>query len=134
MSETEEGRAWAETRVKQLTGGDNARHLSQTLAQLDQASRQLNEAGKALQPALARLPGLTRQLGQTLTGIDRLTRQAIPAIRKASQSAQGIGASGHPAVTQHEQRLAAAVPHGDRARTETYVYHGREEHGASPGG
>lgn len=46
--------------------------------------------------------------------------------------AQGIGTSGHPAVAQHEQRLAAAIPHGPQARTETYVYHGREEHAAPP--
>lgn len=48
--------------------------------------------------------------------------------------AQGIGASRDPAVLRHEQRLAAAIPHGPQVRTETYVYHAREEHGTSPGG
>ena len=42
--------------------------------------------------------------------------------------AQGITAADHPVVQAHEQRLAAAVPHGPGTRTETFVYEGVEEH------
>ncbi|MDO4918176.1 hypothetical protein [Kocuria sp.] len=48
--------------------------------------------------------------------------------------AQGISAAQHPAVQEHEQRIAAAVPHGAGVRTESYVYEGREEHAAPAAG
>ncbi|CAL8899691.1 hypothetical protein KVA01_02600 [Kocuria varians] len=41
--------------------------------------------------------------------------------------AQGISRSHHPAVAEHERRLAEAIPHGAGTRTETYVYEGWEQ-------
>lgn len=96
--------------VQKLTGGDNARHISATLTQLDQATRQLTQAEKNLQPTLDRLPKLTRQLQHTIANVDRLTNQAIPAIQKASQSAQDVGQSSQDLMRRLNHQI---LPHID---------------------
>lgn len=99
--------------VQQLTGGDNAKHISRTLTQLDQATRQLTKAEKSLQPALEQLPALTHQLQKTVDSVDRLTHQAIPAIQKAgraAQSAHKAGQSGQKVMRRLDQQI---LPHLD---------------------
>lgn len=92
--------------VEQLTGGDNARHISRTFAQLDQATAQLTKTEQALQPTLAQLPRLTEQLRQTVDRVDRLTQQAGPVMRQA----QGVGKSGQQVMRRLNQRI---LPHID---------------------
>lgn len=99
--------------VQSLTGGKNAKHISQTLAQLNQATRQLTEAEKTLQPTLAQLPKLTEQLRHTVDSVDRLTHKAIPAIQKAgkaAQSAQNVGQSSQDVMRNLNNQV---LPHID---------------------
>ncbi|HET7313136.1 MlaD family protein [Salinisphaera sp.] len=99
--------------IQNLTGGENAKHISQILAQLDQATRQLVEAEKSLQPTLAQLPELTQALQDTVASIDRLTEQAIPAIRKAgaaAASAQNVGQSSQDLIRSLNNQV---LPHID---------------------
>lgn len=79
--------------VQNLTGGKNAQNINQTLAQLDQATHQLVEVENSLQPTLAQLPKMTRQLRHTIDRVDQLTHKAIPAIQEAGRSAQKVGQS-----------------------------------------
>lgn len=99
--------------VQKLTGGRNAQNISQTLTQLNQATHQLTEAEKSLQPALSQLPELTRQLRHTVASVDQLTHQAIPAIQKAgraAQSAQNVGQSGQDVMRNLNNQV---LPHID---------------------
>ncbi|MGN8160095.1 MlaD family protein [Salinisphaera sp. RV14] len=99
--------------VQSLTGGKNAKHISQTLAQLNQATHQLTEAEKSLQPTLAQLPQLTEQLRHTVDSVDQLTHKAIPAIQKAgkaAQSARNVGQSSQDVMRNLNNQV---LPHVD---------------------
>lgn len=100
------------TQVKNLTGGQNARHISQTLARIDRATQKLTQTEKAIQPTIQQLPALTQQLQQTVTRIDQLSRQAVPAIkqaRAAAKSAQNMGSTGQRAMQQLNNRILPQI-------------------------
>ncbi|KEZ78230.1 MlaD family protein [Salinisphaera hydrothermalis] len=99
--------------VQNLTGGKNAKHISDTLAQLNQATRQLTEAEKQLQPTLAQLPELTRQLRRTVDSVDHLTDKAIPAIQKAGQAAQSAQSVGQSSQDVMRNLNNQVLPHID---------------------
>lgn len=91
--------------VQKMTGGDNAKNISATLAQLNRASHKLVRAEQSLQPALAQLPDLTRQLRHTTGNVDQLTKQAIPTIRKTGQAGQQVMRRLNSQILPHLDKL-----------------------------
>lgn len=71
--------------VQELLNADNRKHLTRTMAQLDEASHKLAAAESTLEPALKQLPALTRQMQSVIARIDRLADQAQQPVAQASQ-------------------------------------------------
>lgn len=94
--------------IQKLTGDGNARHISQTLQQIDQATQQLTQAEKELQPTLAQLPELTQQVNSTVESVQKLIHQTIPAIKQARQAAKtasSVGQSSQDVMRHLDSRV-----------------------------
>lgn len=97
--------------LQTLTGGNNLRHISHTLAQVDTATRQLAQVEKQLRPVLAQLPKLAGHIDDTLADAQKLMQQAEPAIgqiQKAAQEATHLGKSGDQVMQNLNRQL---LPH-----------------------
>jgi phospholipid/cholesterol/gamma-HCH transport system substrate-binding protein len=77
--------------VQSLLSGQNRKDISDTLADIREASAQLAELEKAAQPAVAQLPGLITQARTTLAAAKDLLANSNRLVVKAQGSVEAVG-------------------------------------------
>lgn len=76
--------------AEKIVGDDNRRHLANTIAQVDSASRQLAAIENDIRPAAAKLPKLVEQM-QSLVASARAPIKKAPAVEQSVTQLSGAG-------------------------------------------
>lgn len=103
--------------VQTLLDADNRKHLTQTMAQIDQASRKLVAAETAIEPALKQLPALTRQMQAAIASINRLADEAQSPVAKAGKVEGAVQSASDSATRLARQLNNRTLPRIDRLVT-----------------